>query len=132
MGAVGRVDSTRLDVRQGAVGAARADSITVEQGALGAALADDVVIRQSAARSILARTVAVEQSFVRTLIAGEVRVERATGVGILIARRVVGDVRVLLDWRGALAFGAAFGLVVGLLRRGRGTVADKGSDKGGG
>jgi hypothetical protein len=35
----------------------------------------------------------------------------------LIARRVTGDVRVLLDWRGALAFGAIAGLVVGLLRR---------------
>jgi hypothetical protein len=32
---------------------------------------------------------------------------------------VGGDVRVLLDWRGALAFGAAFGLLAGLLGRGR-------------
>jgi hypothetical protein len=119
MGAVGRVDAGRLDVHQGAVGAARADTITVAQGALGAALADEVQIRQGVGRAILARTVAVEQSFVRTLVAGEVRIERATGVGILIARKVVGDVRVLLDWRGALAFGAAFGLVVGLIRRGR-------------
>jgi hypothetical protein len=37
----------------------------------------------------------------------------------LVARKVAGDVRVLLDWRGALAFGAAAGLVIALLRRGR-------------
>lgn len=121
MGAVGRVDSDRLDVVQGAVGGARAGSVTVQQGMLGGALAGEVDVRQSFARSILAREVRVEQSFVRTLVAAEVRVEHATGVGILLARRVVGDVRVLLDWRGALAFGAAFGLVAGLVRRvGRG------------
>jgi hypothetical protein len=38
-------------------------------------------------------------------------------VGLLLANRVDGDVRTLLDWRGALAAGAAIGLVVGLLRR---------------
>ena len=67
-------------------------------------------------RAILAREVHVEQSVVRTLMAAEVRLERASVVGILIARRVSGDVRVLLDWRGAAAFGAAFGLLAGLVR----------------
>jgi hypothetical protein len=121
MGAVGRADTDELQVVQGAVGAARATDVSVQQGALGAALAGTVTVRQSIARSILAREARVEQSFVRTVVAAEVHVERATGVGVLIARRVSGDVRVLLDWRGAAAFGAAFGFVVGLFRlRGRG------------
>jgi hypothetical protein len=38
---------------------------------------------------------------------------------MLIAGRVEGNVRTLLDWRGAIAFGAAFGLVAGLVRRRR-------------
>jgi hypothetical protein len=120
MGAVGRAETRDLEVVQGAVGAARADTVTIAQGALGASLTGSVHARRSFVRSLLAREARVEQSFVRTLVAAEVRVERATGVGILIARRVTGDVRVLLDWRGAAALGAAFGLVVGLLRRGRG------------
>ena len=33
---------------------------------------------------------------------------------VLIAGRVEGNVRTLLDWRGALALGAAFGVVMGL------------------
>ena len=119
MGAVGRVDSEHLEVIQGAVGGARAGSVSVQQGALGGALAGQVTVRQSFARSILAREVSVEQSFVRTMVAAQVHVERATFVGILLARRVAGDVRVLLDWRGALAFGAAFGLLAGLVGRGR-------------
>ena len=56
-------------------------------------------------------------AFVRTLVAADVTVSGPTGIGILIARRVVGDVKVLLDWRGALAFGAAAGLVAGIVRR---------------
>jgi hypothetical protein len=118
-GAVGRMEATTIDVHQGAVGAAQAGSVSIEQGAVGGVLGSDVELRRSVVRGILARSVRVEQSFVRTLVAGEVRVERATGVGFLIARRVVGDVRVLLDWRGALAFGAGAGLVMSLLRRGR-------------
>jgi hypothetical protein len=118
-GAVARVDATTIDVHQGAVGAAQAGSVSIEQGALGAAMATDLEVRQSVARLLLARTASVEQSFVRMLVANEVRVERATGVGIIFARRVVGDVRVLLDWRGAIAFGAAAGFVLGLMRRGR-------------
>jgi hypothetical protein len=47
-------------------------------------------------------------------------------VGFLFARRVVGDVRVLLDWRGAIAFGAAAGFVMGLMRRGRGRAGGNG------
>ena len=117
--AVGRVDTQRLEVVQGAIGGARAGSVVAQQSVMGGALAGQVTVRQGIARSILAREATVEQSFVRMLTAAEVRIERSTFVGVLLARRVVGDVRVLVDWRGALAFGAAFGLLAGLVRRGQ-------------
>jgi hypothetical protein len=44
------------------------------------------------------------------------QVEQSAAV-FLIARRVAGDVRVLLDWRGAAAFGAGAGVVVSILSR---------------
>jgi hypothetical protein len=37
----------------------------------------------------------------------------------MLARRVAGDVRVLVDWRGAAAFGAVFGILAGLIGRRR-------------
>jgi len=126
MGAVGRVDSERLEVQRGAVGGVRADSVDVHLGVLGGALAGRASIRQSIVRGLAAREVGIEQSFVRTLVALEVRIERASFVGLLVARRVTGDVRVLLDWRGALAFGAAFGLVAGLVGRVRGGARRRG------
>ena len=118
-GALGRAEASAIDVRQGAIGAAQARSVTADRTAVGAMLATDVVAGRSFVRAMLARSVRVEQSFVRLLVAGEVRLERATFVGVLFARNVTGEVRALLDWRGAAAFGATFGLVAGLLRRRR-------------
>jgi hypothetical protein len=118
-GAIGRVDATHVTVTQGAIGAARGDRISVEMGALGAAMAREVSISQGGAGSILAGQARVEQSFVRTLVAQNVEVRRPSVVLCLIAQRVSGDVRVLMDWRGALAFGAAFGLLAGLVGRAR-------------
>ena len=121
LGAVARVESSEVTVHQGAIGAARADRVLIDRGAIGAAVAQEVQLSQGIARNVLAQHVRVEQSFVRSLVAADVTTGGPTGVGILIARKVVGDVKVLLDWRGALAFGAAAGLVAGLVRRvGRG------------
>jgi hypothetical protein len=118
-GAVGRVDTSELTVTQGAIGAARADRIDVQMGAIGAVMSRDLSITQGGAGSVLAQDVQVDQSFVRTLVAREVTFRKPSAALVVIAQRVSGDVRVLLDWRGALAFGAAFGLLSGLLRRAR-------------
>ena len=61
----------------------------------------------------------VEVTVPRALRRGSRHADRPTGVLLLIARRVEGDVRTLLDWRGALAFGAAFGVITSLFRRRR-------------
>lgn len=119
-GVVGRVDAVDVAVTQGLVGAARGDRVSVEMGALGAALGGEVSVSQGAAGTMIAREARVEQSFVRTLVAQTVNVHRPSAVMFMVAQRVSGDVKVLLDWRGALAFGAAAGLLAGLFGRGRG------------
>jgi hypothetical protein len=68
-------------------------------------------------QTVLARAARVERAYVQTMIAGEVRAERQVGVLVLLARRVEGDIRPVLDWRGAIALGAAFALVRSLFRR---------------
>jgi hypothetical protein len=118
-GAIGRVDATEVAVTQGAIGAARADRISVQMGALGAAMGREISISQGGAGSILAGNARVDQAFVRTLVAQHVEIHRPSAVLFLIAQRVSGDIRPLLDWRGALAFGAAVGIIAGLVRRGR-------------
>jgi hypothetical protein len=51
------------------------------------------------------------------VVAANVTLEKQTGTLVLIARRVEGNVRTVLDWRGALAAGAALGIAIGLLSR---------------
>jgi hypothetical protein len=116
---IGVVEATTVSVTQGGILAARADEIAINQGGLGGGLTGKLELSQSAAGTVLAGDARIEQSFVRMLIARDVVVEARSGVLFLVARRVEGDVRALMDWRGALAFGAAFGLVASLMRRGR-------------
>lgn len=116
--AVGRLEATEVAVEQGAIGAARAQHVKLERSAVGAALAENVEVSRSYARSILARQVQLDRGAARVVIAADVRTNQ-TAVMFLVARRVAGDVRVLLDWRGALAFGAGAGLVLALFRRSR-------------
>ena len=118
LSAVGMVDAGDVQFAQGALGAARANSVSVEQGALGAALADKVEVSRGYARSILAREVQLESAAARMVVAADVKAERSA-IMVLIARRVTGDVRVLLDWRGAVAFGAVAGLIGGAIARAR-------------
>ncbi len=117
--AIGRVDATDVAISQGAIGAARADRVSVEMGALGAALGGEVSVSQGAVGTVIAQHARIEQAVVRTLIAQEVTVHRPSAVLFLLAQRVSGDVRVLLDWRGALALGAALGVLAGIFGRGR-------------
>jgi hypothetical protein len=116
-GGIGRASAEDITVSQGGVGLARGGRISVEMGGIGAAIGSEVHVTQGGVGSVLARDVRVEQAVVRTVVANQVRFDRTTAVLFLVARRVEGDVKALLDWRGALAFGAAFGVVVSIFRR---------------
>lgn len=118
LGAVGRVESGSVSVHQGAIGAARTDTLTVDRGAVGAAMAGQVEVSRGYARSILARQVQLDRAAARVVIAADVRASQ-TAVMFLVARRVSGDVKVLFDWRGALAFGAVAGAIFAILSRAR-------------
>ena len=70
-------------------------------------------------RNLLARDVRLDQSAAWSVFGGRVTFERQSLAGVVIAQRVEGNVRPLLDWRGALVFGAVTGLVMAVVRRGR-------------
>ena len=70
-----------------------------------------------------ARDVHLEQGGARNIIANRVTMGRQSGAFLILARSVEGDVRSLFDWRGALAFAAAFAVVTAFLRQLFGTDA---------
>jgi hypothetical protein len=116
-GGIATASAEDVTVSMGGIGIARADRVSVEMGGLGLAIAGDVRVTQGYARSIIARETTVEQALVGTLITGRATIQRPTGVLLLVAGRVEGPVKAMFDWRGAIAFGAAFGVILGLLRR---------------
>ncbi len=115
-GGLGAVRATDVAVTQGGVGAVRAERLSVELGGIGAAMTDQLDLRQGVVGAVIARDARFEQAGVRTLIANRVHFGPNSGAGVVLAARVDGDVRTLFDWRGALAFGAAAGVVMTILR----------------
>jgi len=116
MGGIGKVNAEDVYVQWGGIGNGRATTMSVELGSVGLALAGELHVTQGMVSNVAAREATVEQSFVRTLIAQHVTFSRPSGVLLLIAGRVDGDVRPVLDWRGALAAGLALGLVGALVK----------------
>jgi len=53
------------------------------------------------------------------VVADQATVEEGSNTFLVVSRSFSGDVRPTIDWRGALAFGAALGFVLSLLRRRR-------------
>ena len=119
-GGIGQASATDVALSQGAIGYARGDRVSLEMGAIGAAIGDDVRVTQAMAQLVAARgDVTIDQSLVSTLIGYRVAIRQPSAVLLLIAGRVDGSVRPLLDWRGGLAAGVAAGIVLGLFRVGR-------------
>lgn len=119
-GGIGQASATDIALSQGGIGFARGDRVSLEMGAIGAAIGDEVRVTQAMANIVASRgDVTVDQSLVSTLIGYRVTIRQPSAVLLLIAGRVEGSVRPLLDWRGGLAAGAAAGLVIGLFRLGR-------------
>jgi hypothetical protein len=115
-GGLGAVTAGEVSVTQGGIGAARAQSVSVELGGIGAAMTNQLTVRQGLVGAVIARDAAFEQAGVRTLVANHVAFGPNSGAAVVIAARVEGDVRPLLDWRAALAFGLAAGAIGALLR----------------
>jgi hypothetical protein len=78
---------------------------------LAISLAGEAQVRQSYVRDMLARDVHMEQTAVANVVANHVTFDRQSFAGVVIARSVEGNVRTLLDWKGALAVAGVLGAV---------------------
>ncbi|MFH0751780.1 MAG: hypothetical protein V2B17_08085 [Chloroflexota bacterium] len=118
-GAIGGVRATDVAAHLAVVGGIAASHASVERGAVSGILAREVTVRQGLVRSVVAQNVHVEQALVRAVVANTVQTGPATGILVAVARRIDGDAKILVDWRGALAFGAALGAFLALIRLSR-------------
>ena len=70
-------------------------------------LARQATLQMGGASTVVAADARIERSLVRTVVANTVHAGPTTGILVVLARRVDGEPKVLLDWRGALAIGAS-------------------------
>jgi hypothetical protein len=87
-GGAARVSAEHMNISQGGVAMARTDELAINEG--GSAFA---------------------------VIADQARIEEGSNVFLLVAGKVDGDGRPLLDWRAALAAGVGFAAAVSVIRR---------------
>ncbi len=96
------IRATTVDAQQSAVGRMSGSSITMRQGATGLVRGTDVRLEQGAVAAIAADHVELRDGF----------------AFLVVARRISGNVTVLLDWRALLMLMGVL-LVLGRLLRGR-------------
>jgi hypothetical protein len=117
VGGIGRAQADDIAVRMGVIGVARAERVSVELGSVGLAIGGDVSVTQGFVRTVLARDVRISKGGAQTVLAGHVTMEPQSGALLILARKVEGNVRPVLDWRAALALGATLAVGIGLLAR---------------
>jgi hypothetical protein len=99
-GSTSSVRATHVEATQAALGRVLARDVHADQGAIGFARADRVEVSEGAVGAIYADQVETRDGFVL----------------LMIAKRVTGDVTVLLDWRAAAAFAGVLVVLGRLLR----------------
>ena len=118
-GAIGGVRATDVTARLAMVGGVAANHVSIEMGAATGIVAREVTVHQGIVRGVLAQSAHVEQALVRSVVANTMHAGPSTGIVFAVARQIDGEARILLDWRGALAFGAGLGAFVALIRLAR-------------
>jgi hypothetical protein len=118
-GGIMRARATDIAVSQGGVGIAQGDKVSLDRGMIGAAFGGETRLVQSMSNVVMGNETTVDQSIVGAIVGSQVTVRQPSAIGVLIAGRVNGSIRPILDWRGAAAFGAVFAVVYGIVRRAR-------------
>jgi hypothetical protein len=117
-GAVVQLEAESVQTTQSALALTRTEKLKATTSSLGGVWASEATLDQSLASLLVApRAVPrIDQSAVGGMLTGKAEVHNGV-IGFLIAAQVEGDYQVAFGTRAALAFGAAFGLVMALVLR---------------
>ena len=114
------IDATTVSITQGGARDIDATTVTINQGGAATIRADELTISQGGVALARTERLSVQQGgSAFAVVADEAILDPESSIFLLIAGSTNGDVRPVIDWRAAAAFGAGFALVLGLLRRAR-------------
>jgi hypothetical protein len=110
------IDGEKIDVSQGAAAVIKGGELSLNQSVSVVSFSDNISMNSSFSTVSIAKdTIDVEKSAVGIMISKDITARNTSSL-ITIAKNVEGNVNTLLDWRSALALGAALGGVLGLVR----------------
>lgn len=109
------IDGDKVDVTQGASAIVHGSDIRLNQSLSLITAGNNTVLDSSCSPVVLSRGhTTLNRSAVGILGAQEIKADQTSSF-LMIANRIEGEVTTLLDWRSALAAGAAIGGILGLL-----------------
>jgi hypothetical protein len=114
---VGGIAAERVTIEQGLVGGIAAERVHLARGFASGVVAGKVRIAQGGAVRVVANRVSIDRGGAGAVMGWRVRLGRGSISGAVIAGRVDGEVRTLLDWRGVLAIAVPAAVVAYLLRK---------------
>jgi hypothetical protein len=114
------VKAEHVEISQGGAGSIEADTVSLQQGGAGRVKARDMSVSMGGVGLASTDSLRLEAgASALSVVAQQASVQEGASVFMLLARNVTGDVRPVLDWRAAAAFGVAAGATLSLLRRRR-------------
>lgn len=112
------IDATSVSITQGGARDIEATTVTINQGGAARIRADELSISQGGVALARTEHLTIQDGGNAFLVvADKAALDPETSVFLLVAGSTTGDVRPVMDWRAAAAFGAGFAFVLGLLRR---------------
>ena len=108
------IDGERVEVTQGVAGIFRGNDVSLNQSISAVTAGNNTALNFSLSPMVISKETVAIRSAVGVMTAMNIKSENSASV-LMIANKVEGNVTTLLDWRSALALGAVFGGVWGLL-----------------
>jgi hypothetical protein len=119
LGNSGMQSGENVEIRQSSVQFVTGSDVQMHQSAALNVAAETATLQASAAGMVRAESVSAQNSASLAVVGSEVTYQGGLAA-VVLGRSVQGNVRVLFDWRGALAFGAGLTLglgIIGMIRR---------------
>ena len=109
------IDAEKMEITQGATVLLKGNDVNLNQSISAVTAGENVSINFSLSPISISREhAAVNRSAVGLLAARDIKTENTSAL-LVVANKVEGNVTTLLDWRSALALGAAFGGILGFV-----------------
>ena len=110
------IDGEKIDVSQGAAVVLKGQELSLNKSISAVSFSDNISMNYSFSPISIAKdNMDIEKSAVGIMISKEIKAQNTSSL-ITIAKNIEGDVTTMMDWRSALAFGAALGGILGLVR----------------